>query len=35
MTAGRILLLGLLAAIGAAVIAELPELRRYLKIERM
>jgi hypothetical protein len=35
MTLGRALLLGLLAVVAAAFAAELPELRRYLKIERM
>jgi hypothetical protein len=32
---GRMMMLAMLAAIGAAVATELPELRRYLKIERM
>jgi hypothetical protein len=30
-----VLLLGILGAVGAAVAAQLPELRRYLKIEAM
>jgi hypothetical protein len=30
-----VLVLGILGAIGAAVAAQLPELRRYLKIEAM
>jgi hypothetical protein len=30
-----VLVLGILGAVGAAVAAQLPELRRYLKIEAM
>ena len=34
-TAQRLAVLGLLAAIAAAVAAQLPELRRYIKISEM
>lgn len=30
-----VLVVGVLGAVGAAVAAQLPELRRYLKIEKM
>jgi hypothetical protein len=35
MSKGAIVVLGLLAAIAAAIAAEGPELRRYMKISRM
>jgi hypothetical protein len=35
MTGARILMLALLAAIAAAIAAQYPELRRYMKIRSM
>jgi hypothetical protein len=35
MNAQRVALLALVAAIAAAVLAQAPELKRYLKMERM
>jgi hypothetical protein len=35
MDVQRVLLLGVLGAIGAAVAAQLPEIRRYLKVRSM
>ncbi len=35
MEMGKLLAIGLLAAVGALVAKELPSLKRYLKIEKM